>query len=1031
MVDKILSRREFLRLMGAGLLASVGGFFVSSELSKLINQPSGQLPNSNGKSVSQKANLIGSAYAQTAGSWSIGPSTTGLPIHATVLRTGEIFYLAGSGYNLNTEFGPYIARVYNPSNGNETSVSLNEDLFCAGNVQLADGNVLLAGGTQLYDIDPSNCNGYWHGAKFAYEYDIQTSSLVKVASMQQGRWYPTCVLLADGRVFVTGGMDDYGTENRLVELYNPASKSWNIVYDSTRTYTYCVGSEFVNTCPGAGSPCYGGTNNAPSPWLSLYPRMHLLPSGLLVTAGPVPEIRTWNPSNGQWRDVGTISNYRSYGTSILLPLQNSTSERGKVLIVGGSTTDTANATTSVQMLDFNQGTSTTPVIRSVQSIRNGRKFLLPMILPNGRVLVLGGSSQSNENPVYVPEMFNPVNEAWTNLPAATVPRVYHGVALLLPDGSVWTASSSISRTVSEFRTEIYRPDYFFSGPRPTISGAPTVGNYGNSITIPTPDATNISTVSLVKLPCTTHHYDTDARLLWLQVTSRTSNTVRVSAPINANLAPPGYYMIHVLNGSSIPSTARIIKIPGVGTGIPQDSIPPSQVTGLTVTVVSSNQLNLNWTANTETDLDRYNVYRGTTAGFSVTPGTTTPVSQPTANSFSDTTLASSTTYYYKVAAVDTSGNIGPLSLEQSGTTSPPPPDTTPPAQVTGLSVTPVSSTQLNLAWTQNIEQDLHHYNVYQGTSPGFTVSPGTTPPIGTPASNTFSNTGLSPTTTYYYKVAAVDNAGNIGLLSVERSGTTNAPPDTTPPSQVTGLTVTVVSSNQLNLNWTANTETDLDRYNVYRGTTAGFSVTPGTTTPVSQPTANSFSDTTLASSTTYYYKVAAVDTSGNIGPLSLEQSGTTPFNPVFYNVASPGNSIQNLKSGSVTRYGEEPSGPTSLLVGKPIRSLKVRLRKKGNPSGSVVARIRRKSDDAIVLSFTQTIQASSLGNFFGEYTFTLPSPYSITSNDRILIEYSGQNGVDVETWNTDRFDGTNTRTVSFSGGYTSQSSSDLVGSMSE
>ena len=66
-------------------------------------------------------------------------------------------------------------------------------------------------------------------------------------------------------------------------------------------YTYCVGLEFVASCPGAGSPCYGGTNNAPSPWLSLYPRMHLVPSGLLVTAGQVPEIRTWNPSNGQWR----------------------------------------------------------------------------------------------------------------------------------------------------------------------------------------------------------------------------------------------------------------------------------------------------------------------------------------------------------------------------------------------------------------------------------------------------------------------------------------------------------------------------------------------------------------------------------------------------------------------------------------------------------------------------------------------------------------------------------------------------------
>ena len=74
--------------------------------------------------------------------------------------------------------------------------------------------------------------------------------------MKQARWYPTCLLLPDKRVFVTGGMDDYGTENRLVEIYNPTSKSWSINYDFSRTYTYCVGSEFVASCSGAGAPCY-------------------------------------------------------------------------------------------------------------------------------------------------------------------------------------------------------------------------------------------------------------------------------------------------------------------------------------------------------------------------------------------------------------------------------------------------------------------------------------------------------------------------------------------------------------------------------------------------------------------------------------------------------------------------------------------------------------------------------------------------------------------------------------------------------
>jgi 3-keto-disaccharide hydrolase/fibronectin type III domain protein len=118
-------------------------------------------------------------------------------------------------------------------------------------------------------------------------------------------------------------------------------------------------------------------------------------------------------------------------------------------------------------------------------------------------------------------------------------------------------------------------------------------------------------------------------------------------------------------------------------------------------------------------------------------------------------------------------------VERSGTTSPPPqppPDTTPPVQVGGLSVTTVSSTELNLGWTRNTETDLNHYNVYRGTTPGFVVIPGTTTPVATPATNSYSDTKLTASTTYYYKVAAVDNAGNIGTLSVERSGTTSPPP---------------------------------------------------------------------------------------------------------------------------------------------------------------------------------------------------------------------------------------------------------------
>ena len=215
-----------------------------------------------------------------------------------------------------------------------------------------------------------------------------------------------------------------------------------------------------------------------------------------------------------------------------------------------------------------------------------------------------------------------------------------------------------------------------------------------------------------------------------------------------------------------------------------DTTPPAQVNGLAVTTASSTRLNLNWTANTDSDLNHYNIYRGTTNGFTVTLGVTPPTATttnpPTANSYQDTGLTPSTTYYYKVSAVDNAGNIGPYSSpDQSATT----------AAVFRYHATSSGKwswcyyllvvLELNLAWTANTDSDLNHYNIYRGTTNGFTVTLGVTPPTATttnpPTANSYQDTGLTPSTTYYYKVSAVDNAGNIGpYSSPDQSATTAA-----------------------------------------------------------------------------------------------------------------------------------------------------------------------------------------------------------------------------------------------------------------
>ena len=335
--------------------------------------------------------------------------------------------------------------------------------------------------------------------------------------MAHGRWYPSCITLPDGKVFVVNGFDEYGVNNNLVEVYDPIANSWTKKFDSISSSTYCVGAGQQVACPGAGSPCYGGPNNGVAPNVDLYPRMHLMPSGLVITCGPTVTVRSWDPVTGIWSILTQTSSYRDYGTSFLLPLNNNIVERGKILIVAGDPTpSTPSSLKTAEILDFNTGTSTNPVLRNVASMKKARKFVLPIILPNGKCVVFGGFDNTTGTVTNTPEMFDPVAETWANLPTASVGRGYHAVALLLPDGRVWTAGNQEVQfpSVQELRTEVFSPDYYFQT-RPTISGPPIVGTYGGTIVIPTPNAANINSVSLVRLGVATHHYDPNARLVWL------------------------------------------------------------------------------------------------------------------------------------------------------------------------------------------------------------------------------------------------------------------------------------------------------------------------------------------------------------------------------------------------------------------------------------------------------------------------------------------------------------------------------------
>ncbi|HKX80986.1 MAG TPA: galactose oxidase-like domain-containing protein [Nitrososphaera sp.] len=536
-----VTRSEFLKFLVAGGIASIAGLAGVGNLSLRTE-----------RSVRQ-------ASAQTSGSWEAGPNALCHPVHLALLPSGKVLYVAGSGLHRPSTSGPFKAALWDPVTNSQKSYVIDKDIWCSGHATLPNGNILFAGGTKKYPHQTPNHR--WWGINAVYEYDHVSEQFQSRPAMAEARWYPTVILLDTGLLQVVEGFDEFGYNNLLTEIYNPVARSWTIKYNPKTNTRYCVGCSGTSCAniAGAGSRCYGGTNKGVNPPMATYPRMHLLPSGLVACVGQKPPRRLWNPSTGVWLGAGTGIN-RSWGTSVLLPLQNTLEEKGSILVCGGANT-TAFPSIATSSAEIVQQSNLTLVSRAIQPMNFPRRYGNPVILPNGKILIIGGTRENNDKnlAVYEPEMFDPVSETWTLLPPHSVPRIYHSNALLLTDGRVYVAGTSYSQYSFELRTEIYSPQYVFEQ-RPTISSIPASAAYGGTIQVGTPDAQEISAVSIVRQSSTTHHYNPEQRLVWLQVLEKSESSVVVSAPINRKLAPPGLYLLHVLNAAGIPSKAAMLKM---------------------------------------------------------------------------------------------------------------------------------------------------------------------------------------------------------------------------------------------------------------------------------------------------------------------------------------------------------------------------------------------------------------------------------------------------------------------------------------
>jgi hypothetical protein len=200
-----------------------------------------------------------------------------------------------------------------------------------------------------------------------------------------------------------------------------------------------------------------------------------------------------------------------------------------------------------------------------------RRHLNSTILPDGQVLITGGTRGSgfvNIDPGQAAreaEIWNPSTGQWTTLARNSVMRTYHSVSLLLPNGTVLHGASGDAMADAdtpvppERNHEIFEPPYLFKGVRPSIASAPGAVGYGETFSVATPNALQIEDARWIRLGSVTHAFDMGQRANTLSFT-RTSTGVAITAPANPNLAPPGYYMLFILNRNGVPSAGKVIKV---------------------------------------------------------------------------------------------------------------------------------------------------------------------------------------------------------------------------------------------------------------------------------------------------------------------------------------------------------------------------------------------------------------------------------------------------------------------------------------
>src|SRR6478672_9890852 len=785
----------------------------------------------------------------TTGTWTVLPYRMPInPISANLLPNGKVLIVAGSeadASNNSRGAESYRAAVWDPSGTNESSISvqnLTYDVFCNGTAALFDGRSLIVGGTSDYSFTGENRASIFNPA---------TSQYVQSQNMVDGRWYATATALADGRIMAMSGLTQSGGTSRTIEIYDlqRAGTGWN---------------------PPTSVPF--------TP--PLYPKLALLPGGKVFYTGHgggTSSANAWifNPATGGWTQSATTNINRSYGSSVLLPLLPP-SYVPRVMNFGGGANP---ATSSTDIIDLSVAT---PSYTAGPNMSTGRIQMNAVILPNGKILAEGGSvnNEAPDTPGKTADLYDPVSNTMNSAGTAAFSRLYHSTALLLPDATVVSSGSNpANRGRYEPAIEIYTPSYLYDSNdhlittnRPQITGLSFSGpiHYGMPFSVSYTSTSPISSAVLIRPGSATHASDMEQRLIGLcgatSPCNASGNTLSLTTPPDGSIAPPGYYMLFLLDSAGVPSKAWFIQL----TPNSYSLVPPSgEITtpsgDMTITAGSAITFGTNTSA----------------ANYSwVFPGGSPATS--TAQNPGNVTFSTYGTYTVSLTVIDATGNSDPNPPTRTIEVLPTSPDFDITVSPAAQEVVPGESTTYTVTVTP-LSGFMGTVNLSVGSENGFPTgitSGGFSPPsITIGGSSTLTMQTSTATVPYALSLTITGTSGTI-----THTASTSLLVNLAPPA---GLTA-VAGDAQVSLSWP--TSVGANRYHVKRGRVDG-----GPYETFACPSGTSVVDSGLVNGTTYYYTVSAAYTGGQNGggesansvQVSATPMGSPPATPTPTPTATP------------------------------------------------------------------------------------------------------------------------------------------------